>query len=73
MEYAIQLLVTLLLFLYAGYWVDQKYRTAPWGTLGGLLVGMLLGLGMMYKKSAYAMEARKKRKQDPQSQKDEEK
>jgi F0F1-type ATP synthase assembly protein I len=39
-----QLAVTLLLFFYLGYKLDEWKGTQPWFTLGGAVVGMTVGL-----------------------------
>ncbi len=42
MEYAgvgVQLVVSILLFLYLGQWADGKLGTAPWLTILGVFVG----------------------------------
>ena len=38
-----------------GYWIDGKYGTAPWGILGGVLVGIVGGLYNMVKQSLKAV------------------
>ncbi len=50
MEYAIQLLMPLLLALWAGHWLDEKMGSGPWCTLVGMLVGFALGFGLLYKR-----------------------
>jgi F0F1-type ATP synthase assembly protein I len=32
------------LFFFLGHWLDARYSTAPWFTLGGSVVGIGLGL-----------------------------
>ena len=40
---------------FVGYWIDGKYGTAPWGILGGVLVGIVGGLYNMVKESLKAV------------------
>jgi len=63
MEYAIQLVAPILLGLFAGVWLDNHTQIRPWGTLGGLLVGLLLGFGSLYKR-AMSMIQKQKAKSD---------
>lgn len=51
MEYALQLLISLLLGIFAGQWLDAKLHTTPWMTLAGLFIGMILGFGILYKRA----------------------
>ncbi len=37
---------------YGGYWIDRRWGAAPWGLLGGLLVGMGAGLYLMIREAA---------------------
>lgn len=53
MDYALQLLIPILLGLYAGQWLDAKTGKAPWFTLVGMILGMLLGFGILYKRVTY--------------------
>ena len=42
-----------------GYWIDGKYGTAPWGILGGVIIGIVGGLYNLVRESlAAAREAR---------------
>lgn len=67
MEYALQLLICLLLGFYIGQWLDAKTGAQPWFSLTGLLLGMVLGIGIMYKRALYRQKAdaqgRKKEKE----------
>ena len=40
---------------FVGYWIDGKYGTAPWGILGGVLIGIVGGLYNMVKESLKAV------------------
>jgi F0F1-type ATP synthase assembly protein I len=50
-DYAISLLVPFALCFFLGQWLDKALSIAPWGTFGGLLLGMTLGVGVLYKKA----------------------
>ena len=39
----IQLAVTLLLFLFLGHWLDERYGSSPWFVLIGTVLGMGVG------------------------------
>jgi F0F1-type ATP synthase assembly protein I len=51
MEYAIQLLVPLMLGIFGGIWLDKVLHTAPLFTILGLICGMVLGIGVLYKRA----------------------
>jgi F0F1-type ATP synthase assembly protein I len=38
-----------------GYWIDGKYGTAPWGILGGVIIGIVGGLYNMVRESLNAV------------------
>jgi F0F1-type ATP synthase assembly protein I len=38
------LAVTILLFTFAGIWVDRHWGLKPWGTVGGAFIGIGAGL-----------------------------
>ena len=40
---------------FVGYWIDGKYGTAPWGILGGVLIGIVGGLYNMIRESLKAV------------------
>ena len=42
-------------FTLVGYWVDRHYGTNPWGTLGGVALGLIGGLYNLVKESLAAM------------------
>lgn len=48
---AVEFVAYLLVFGYIGNRLDSKYDWSPWGTLGGLLIGMTLGLWRMVRES----------------------
>jgi F0F1-type ATP synthase assembly protein I len=39
-----QIVVTVLVFIYIGIRVDRHWQTKPWGFLSGAVVGILVGL-----------------------------
>lgn len=39
-----QMAVTILVLGGAGWWIDSKWLTAPWGLIIGLMLGSALGL-----------------------------
>lgn len=43
----VQFVVTILIFLFLGQWLDRKLGTTPWLLLGGVLLGAALGMWMM--------------------------
>lgn len=43
MSAGFQFAVCVLLPVWAGYYAERKYDFKPWGLLGGLLVGLLIG------------------------------
>ncbi|MEP7383763.1 MAG: AtpZ/AtpI family protein [Gemmatimonadota bacterium] len=46
----LQFAISVLLFLYAGQWIDRRLHTAPWGVLGGVLVGASAAFYSMYRR-----------------------
>ena len=53
----VQFVVTILIFLFIGQWLDRKLGTTPWMLLTGVLLGAALGFWMMLR---VAKEAEKK-------------
>jgi ATP synthase protein I len=45
----LQLAGTLLICVYAGFWLDRRYDTSPWLVLAGAAVGMTAGFFNMFK------------------------
>lgn len=45
----IELVVSVLLGLALGYWLDKKLGTAPWCTLGGIVLGTVAGFRSLFK------------------------
>lgn len=46
----LQFAASVLLFLYAGQWLDRRFHTAPWGVLVGVLVGASAAFYSMYRR-----------------------
>lgn len=42
--HGLQFAVTTMAGLAAGYWLDQRFLPMPLGTLGGLLIGAVVGM-----------------------------
>jgi ATP synthase protein I len=42
-------------FALAGYWIDGRYGTRPWGVLGGVVLGMVGGLYNLVRESLEAV------------------
>ena len=43
----------------AGYWIDRRFATQPWGILGGVVIGLVGGLYNLVRESlAASREAR---------------
>jgi F0F1-type ATP synthase assembly protein I len=65
----LQFALSILVFLYAGQWLDRKLGTAPWLLLVGVFVGGAASFYSMYRKlmAAQARDeaARKARREDP--------
>ena len=38
-----------------GFWIDGRYGTAPWGILGGVVIGLVGGLYNLVKESLAAV------------------
>ena len=41
-------------FALVGYWIDRHYATAPWGIVGGVILGLVGGLYNLVKESLAA-------------------
>ena len=46
----VQFVLSILLFLYVGRWVDRKLGTEPWGLMIGVFTGAALGFYAMVRK-----------------------
>ena len=46
----VQFVVSILLFLYIGKWLDRKFGTAPWLLMLGVFVGAGAGFYSFYRK-----------------------
>jgi ATP synthase protein I len=60
----LQFAASILLFLYAGQWLDRRFGTAPWGVLVGVLVGASAAFYSMYRKLMTDLERTEKAKRD---------
>ncbi len=40
----LQLAIAVVAFFFIGYWLDGKFGTSPWGTIGGAALGATGGL-----------------------------
>ncbi len=52
-EYAgagMQFAIAILLFLFAGQWLDGRFGTTPWLVIGGAFVGAAAGFYLLYRK-----------------------
>jgi F0F1-type ATP synthase assembly protein I len=58
----IQLAATVLIFLYAGYRVDNYFNTAPWFLIAGSFIGMFLGFYHLIKQVQSMTQNEKKEK-----------
>lgn len=43
MSAGFQFAVCVLLPVWLGYWAERRYAFKPWGVLGGLLLGLVIG------------------------------
>jgi len=55
-------------FTLAGYWIDRHYGSQPWGTIIGVVLGLIGGLYNLVKQSLQA--AREARIGDQQARRD---
>ena len=39
-----QLAITMVVFVWLGYWADKHFGWSPWGIIGGALIGIVVGL-----------------------------
>ncbi|MBK6488107.1 MAG: AtpZ/AtpI family protein [Gemmatimonadetes bacterium] len=46
----LQFAASVLLFLFAGQWLDRRFHTEPWGVLVGVLVGAAAAFYSMYRR-----------------------
>ncbi|MFP5355272.1 MAG: AtpZ/AtpI family protein, partial [Gemmatimonadota bacterium] len=46
----LQFAVSIVVFLYAGQWVDRRFGTAPWGVLAGVFVGASAAFYSIYRR-----------------------
>jgi len=53
MEYAVQLLLPIIMGLALGRWLENTFQLSPLWTVGLAILGMVAGLGLMYKRLTY--------------------
>lgn len=46
----LQFAASIVVFLYAGQWVDRRFGTAPWGVLAGVFVGASAAFYSIYRR-----------------------
>jgi len=49
-----EIALPVVLFMFAGRWLDGRLGTAPWLLLGGALLGMVVGFYTLFKKATSA-------------------
>lgn len=64
MGVGLQFVVTLLLFLFAGQWLDEKLGTRPWLLMLGVFLGFVLSLYSIFQR----LNAPASRKKGPEEQ-----
>ena len=45
----LQLAAAVLVFFFLGQWLDQRYGWTPWGTIGGVVIGMVGGFVQFFR------------------------
>ncbi|HET7583706.1 MAG TPA: AtpZ/AtpI family protein [Gemmatimonadaceae bacterium] len=45
----LQFAITIFLFLFLGQWLDRKWGTTPWLTVGGAFLGATAGFVSLYR------------------------
>ncbi len=64
MDYAIQLLIPILLGIFLGVWLHDTFDASPIWTVLFAIIGMFAGIGILYKRSlAYAEKIKAKAQQ----------
>ncbi len=61
----IQLAVAVVAFFFAGYWVDQKFGSAPYGSLAGVLLGSVGGFIKFFRAVGKLTKQEESEKQTP--------
>lgn len=56
----LQFAASILLFLFAGRWLDEKLGTEPWLLLAGVLVGAVAGFYSLYRQLVVAPRDRRR-------------
>lgn len=52
------LVVAVLLGIFAGNWVDKRFGTDPWGSLGGFFLGVTVGLYQLIRQTTLPPDSR---------------
>jgi F0F1-type ATP synthase assembly protein I len=47
-----------------GYWIDSRFKTGPWGILGGVIIGIVGGLYNLIRESLDAVREAKAEDQE---------
>lgn len=50
-DFGISIAVPLIVFVLTGQWLDGKYDTGPWFTIGAFILAMLISARIIYKKA----------------------
>jgi F0F1-type ATP synthase assembly protein I len=58
----LQFAIAILLFLYAGQWVDRRLGSSPWGVLVGVFLGAVAGFTSIYRKLMADLERQERAK-----------
>ncbi len=65
MDYAIQLLIPIMLGIFLGVWLHDTFDASPIWTVLFAIIGMFAGIGILYKRSlAYAEKIKAKTQQE---------
>lgn len=46
----LQFAISIVVFLYAGQWVDRRLHSSPWGVLAGVVIGASAAFYSMYRR-----------------------
>jgi F0F1-type ATP synthase assembly protein I len=65
MGLGLQFVIAILLFLYAGMWLDKQFGTAPWLLLAGAFIGAAAGFYSLWRAMAEENKKYDSAKKDP--------
>ncbi|MDQ3521171.1 MAG: AtpZ/AtpI family protein [Gemmatimonadota bacterium] len=68
MGVGVQFAGAILLFLFAGRWLDERLGTSPWMVMLGVFVGFGLGFFSMYRQMVIMPRERERRRHEEQGQ-----